>query len=127
MINLVSHLSYTQLTILFTILIMVCLKKLNIVVNVIKNHFNKELLKTKKDEDFQNSKCWICDSDYVDGDVKMRDFCHVTGKCRNSVHRDCNVQVKLIHKVPIVLHNLKYDSDLIMQELGKFDFKINVI
>ena len=31
------------------------------------------------------------------------------------------------HKIPVVFHNLKnYDSHLIMQELGKFNFKINV-
>ena len=32
------------------------------------------------DEDFENStKCWIFDSTYVDGDVKARDHCHITG------------------------------------------------
>ena len=35
---------------------------------------------------------------------------------------------KLNYKIPIVFHNLKnYDSHLIMKELGKFSFKINVI
>ena len=35
---------------------------------------------------------------------------------------------KFYHKIPIVLHNLKnYDSHLIMQVLGKFSLKINVI
>ena len=34
----------------------------------------------------------------------------------------------LNHKIPVVFHNLKnYDSHLIMQELGKFNLKINVI
>ena len=34
---------------------------------VMKKHFNKELVMTKEDnEDFKNStKCWICDNDYV--------------------------------------------------------------
>ena len=49
-------------------------------------------------------------------------------KNKSFVHRDCNINVKLNHKIPIVLQNLKhYDSHLIMQELGKFNFKINVI
>ena len=50
--------------------------------DVMKKHFNKELAMIKKDgEDFKNStKCWICDNAYVDGDVKVRDNCHVTGK-----------------------------------------------
>ena len=45
-------------------------------------HFKKELLMAKKDkEDFGNStKCWICDNDYIDNDVKVRDHCHITKK-----------------------------------------------
>ena len=35
----------------------------------------------KDNEDFENlTKCWICDNEYVDGDAKVRDHCHVTGK-----------------------------------------------
>ena len=50
--------------------------------DVMKKHFNKKLVMTKKDnEDFENSsKCWICDV-YVDGDVKV-DHCHITTKYR---------------------------------------------
>ena len=58
-----------------------------------KKHFNKELAMTKEyNENFENStKCWISDNDYIDGDVKVRDHCHVTGKYRSSTHKDCNV------------------------------------
>ena len=78
-----------------------------------KKHFNKELVITKEDnEDFENStKCWICDNDYIDTGVKVRD-CHVTGKYKGSAHRDC-------HKILVIFHNLKnHYSHLIMQELG---------
>ena len=80
-------------------------------------------------DDFKNSiKCWICDNDYVDNDIKVRDHCHITRKYRGSVHRDCNMNLKLNHKILVVFHNLKnYDSHLIMQELGKLSLKINVI
>ena len=38
------------------------------------------------------------------------------------------INLKKTHKIPVAFHNLKnYDSHLIMQELGKFDFWINVI
>ena len=39
---------------------------------VMKKHFNKGLVMTKEDnEDFKNStKCWICDNDYVNNNVK---------------------------------------------------------
>ena len=98
--------------------------------DVMKRHFNEELVITKKDnEEFENyTKCWICDNDYTDGDVKVRYHYYITGKYRSSVHRDCNINVKLNHKIPVVFHNLiKYDSHLVMQELGKFNLEINVI
>ena len=70
----------------------------------------------------------FCDNDYIDNDVKVRDHCYITGKYRVSAHRDCNVNLKLNHEIPIVFHNLKYyDSHLIIQELGKFNLNINVI
>ena len=49
--------------------------------DVMKKHFNKELVATKKDnEDFGNStKRWICDNDYIDNDVKVRDHYLITG------------------------------------------------
>ena len=90
--------------------------------DVMKKHFNKELVITKKDnEDFENpTACWICNNDYIDNDGKVRDHCHVTGKYGGSAHRDSNINVKLNHKIPVAFHNLKnYDSHLIMQELGK--------
>ena len=84
---------------------------------------------TENNEDFEKStKCLICDNYYIDSNVKARDYCHITGKYRSSAHRDCNINVKLNHKIPAVFHNLKsYDSHLIMQELGKFNLKVNVI
>ena len=46
-----------------------------------KKKIKKELVMTKEDnEEFENStKCWMCDNVYVDGDMKVRDHCHVTG------------------------------------------------
>ena len=60
--------------------------------------------------------------------IKERDHCHITGKYRGSAHRDCNVNLKLNYKIPVVFHNLKnYDSHLIMQELDKFNLEISAI
>ena len=84
---------------------------------VIKKHFNKELVMTKEDnENFKNSaKCWICDNGYIDNDVKVRDHFHITGQYRASAHRDCNINLRLNQKIPVVFRNLKnYDSYLIM-------------
>ena len=60
--------------------------------------------------------------------LKVRDHCDINGKCRSSTHRDCNINLKLDHKIPVVFHNLrKYDSHLIMHKLGKIYLKINVM
>ena len=86
-----------------------------------KKHFSKELVMTKEgNEDFKNyPECWNCDNDYVHIDIKVRDHCHITVKYRDSAHRDCNINLKLSHNIPIVFRNVKnYDSHLIMQELG---------
>ena len=85
---------------------------------------------TKEDnEDFKNStKCWIYNNGCIDTDVKVRDYCHIIRKYRGSAHRDCSINLKLNHKMFVVLHNLKnYDSHPIMQELGKFSLKKSVI
>ena len=67
---------------------------------VLKKHFGKEPVMTKEDnEDFKNStKCWICNNDYVENNIKVRDHCHITGKNRGSAHRDCNIIFNQITK-----------------------------
>ena len=98
--------------------------------DVMEKHFNKEVVMTKKDNEyFENStKWWICDHDYIDGDVEVKDHCHITGKHGGSAHRDCNINGKLSHKIPVKFHNLKnYDSHLIMLELSRFNLQTDVI
>ena len=72
LINLVSLLSHTFENVLYKFINSV-IEEIKYCSNVMKKHFNKELLMTKEgDEDFENScKCWICNSDYVDGDAKV--------------------------------------------------------
>ena len=94
---------------LFTTLLIGCSKKSKYCTDITKKNLNKELLMTKKDnDDFKNSiKCWIHDNDYDQGDIKVRDHCHIFGKYRGSAHRDCNTNVKLNHKIPVIFRNLK--------------------
>ena len=103
--------------------------KVSIVVMWWKRKLTKNLWWENDNKDIENStKCRICDNDYTDTDVKVRDSCHVTGKYKFSSYRDCNLNVKLNHKISVVFHNLNYyDSHHIMQKLGKFNLKINVI
>ena len=62
------------------------------------------------------------------GDNKVRDHCHITRKYRGSSNWSCNFNLRLTKKLPVIFHNLRgYDSYFIMQEIDKFDVKINVI
>ena len=65
----------------------------------------------KYNQDFENStKYWIWDNAYFDGDLKVKDHCHIAGKFRGSALGYCNINVKLKHKIPVLFHYLKnYD------------------
>ena len=88
---------------------------------MMKKYFNKKIVMANKDdEDFKDStNCQIYGYDYVNGDVKVRNHCHITKKYRASGHNNCNINFKLNHKIPVAFHNLKnYDSHPIMLILG---------
>ena len=63
---------------------------------VIKKHFNKNLItSTEEEERFQlPNSCCICDK-LFDGDDKLRDHCHITGKYRGASHWSCNINLKM--------------------------------
>ena len=69
---------------------------------MMKKNFNKKLEMAKEyDEDFENYNiCWIYDF-YADGDVKVRDHCHITGK-----YRGCNIHIKLTIHWRIIFGNV---------------------
>ena len=92
-------------------------------------YFNKNLLMNEKGKHlFQKSNTWICKKLIDNDEEKVRDHCHVTGKFRRAVHWNCNINFQLTKEVPVILHNFRgYDSHLVLNELDKFDVKINVI
>ena len=52
----------------------------------------------------------------------------MTGTFRGAAYCNCNINLKLTRKIPVIFHNLRgYDSHLIFCELDKFDVKISVI
>ena len=98
--------------------------------SVMKDHFNKNLIMTMKEEElFQKAcVCWICGKLFDLIDEKVRDHCHISGKFRGAAHFSCNANFKISKKVPVIFHNLKgYDGHLIMKELSNFDVVIDVI
>ena len=89
-----------------------------------KKCFNKPLKMTNYDVDkFEKAtECHICNKQYTEKDIQVRDHCHITGKYRGSAHQECNLQLRLNPdeiKIPVIFHNLRgYDSHFIMQEIG---------
>ena len=91
---------------------------------IMKTCFNKPLKMTEDDEnEFQKAEaCHICDIEYTEKDIRVRDHCHITGIYRGSAHQDCNLKLRIEYnkiKIPVIFHNLRgYDSHFIMQEIG---------
>ena len=98
--------------------------------NVMKKHFNKNLIMTVEEEDiFQSSnKCSIRDKIFELVDEKVRDDCHISVKFRGAAHFSCNANLQITKKVPVIFHNLKgFDSHLIIKELSNFNVKVDVL
>ena len=93
--------------------------------NIMKKEFNKPLRMTKDNEDkFKKAEdCHICNKQYTEKDIRVRDHCHITGKYRGSAHQECNLKLRIKPeeiKIPVIFHNLRgYDSHFIMQEIGE--------
>ena len=81
----------------------------------------------KEEENFWSSNtCWIFENFIEDG--KVWDHCHITEKYRSAAQWKCNINLNLTQKVPVIFHNLKsYDSYLIINEIGQFVVKVDVI
>lgn len=85
---------------------------------------------------FQNATiCHICKEPFIDTlndehhpKRKVRDHCHLTGKFRGAAHSDCNLMYQVTKVLPVVFHNLDYDSHFIIEELAtNLDGSISVI
>ena len=55
-----------------------------------KKHFNTRLKMSAEDEQKlkQAEKCHICGRSYKQGDIGVREHCHIAGKYRGSAHQD---------------------------------------
>ena len=75
----------------------------------------------------KETECWICNKKF-DGDDKVRDHCHFTGRYRGAAHNSCNLNYKKPNFTPVVFHNLSgYDSHLVIKKLGFSEGNIDCI
>lgn len=98
-----------------------------------KNRKMKKLSYTEKLNFNNSTQCHICDGDFNDnddddGNYKVMDHCHLTGKFRGAAHSKCNLNYKIANFVPIFCHNLSgYDAHFIIKELGFDTERIDLI
>lgn len=72
--------------------------------------------------------CYICDQIFTELNPKVKDHDHLTGEYRGPACNSCNINYKLPKFIPVVLHNLqKYDSHMIIPELGRDSGSIDVL
>ena len=94
------------------------------IINQNKNY--KKVIKQDK-KNYKNVKvCHICEKNLYDD--KVYDHCHITGKYREAAHNNFNKKYVFPRYIPIVFHNQRgYDSHFIVQNLGKYNEKIDII
>ena len=89
----------------------------------------KEMIfrKEEKGRFDEETKCWICNEKF-DGDDKVRDHCHFTGRYRGAAQNSCNLKYRKPIFTPVVFHNLSgYDSHLFIKNLGFSEGNIDCI
>ena len=68
----------------------------------------------------------ICNKLYAEGDNKVRYNDHVTGKYRNSAHKNCNIILRLTKKIPVIFRKFRLKINVIPNVLEKYTtFTVN--
>ena len=95
----------------FTSLLKKYLKKLSMPKNYEK-YFKKDLVMTKeKEENIQMAnKFHICVQLFEINALWTRDYCYMTGKYWVYPRQSCNINYRVINKMPLVFDNLKRDD-----------------
>ena len=71
------------------------------------------------------TKYHICFKPFSEGNQKVRDHCHYSGKYRGAAHSLCNLQYKIPSYIPVRFHNLAgYNAHMFIKELAKHGSKM---
>ncbi|XP_032458071.1 uncharacterized protein LOC100117886 [Nasonia vitripennis] len=66
----------------------------------------------------RSSACHICRKPITGEELAVRDHCHLTGRFRGAAHNSCNLNYKDSRFIPVVFHNLNYDTHFILKEIA---------
>ncbi|XP_031786458.1 uncharacterized protein LOC116417451 [Nasonia vitripennis] len=61
--------------------------------------------------------CHICRKPIHGDELAVRDHCHLTGRFRGAAHNSCNLNYKNSRFVPVIFHNLNYDTHFILNKI----------
>ena len=72
--------------------------------------------------------CNLCRTTFMFKNQKVADHCHLSGRFRQTLCNNCNLELRTPNFVPCFLHNLSsYDAHFIVRELGYDTKSITVI
>jgi len=97
------------------------LKNLTIrVKNILSTNVPMVDLTSEEWEKFNSAtQCHICEKPFAQDDTHVRDHCHLTGRYRDPVHSNCNLNYKESFYIPIVFHNLSgYDAHFNIKDIA---------
>ena len=75
---------------------------------------------------YMAGKCYTCEKksykDKKNNYIKVRDYCHYTGKYRGAAHKICNLLYNTPREIPAVFHNgSSYHYNFIIKGLEEFE------
>ncbi|KAJ8949419.1 hypothetical protein NQ318_007519 [Aromia moschata] len=87
--------------------------------NYLKPIIPMEHLTREKEYDLNRAEaCGICEKPFLEGEQRVKDHCHLTGKIRFHAHSTCNLNYKIPNFIPIIFHNMSgYDCHMFIKEL----------
>jgi hypothetical protein len=105
------------------------IKEVKKIVEIYQNPEKMLPLTNKQRVKFEKAKiCHICEKEFEENQIKVRDHDHITGKYRGPAHQSCNLELKFPNGIPVIFHNLSnYDLHLFIKVLSKKAKKIDII
>ena len=78
---------------------------------------------------WQTTHCHVCKKPFKEGEQRVRDYCHLSGRYRGAAHSRCNLKYRESYVIPVFFHNLSgYDAHFIIRDVANmFDGKVELL